>query len=157
MREWWLERTPREQTLLGAGLAVLLFLLVYLAVWEPLQRNLQTSQAQVEQLQADLAWMQAAAARRPGAQSTSSPATGESLASLIEQSVRRAELADRVKRIEARSREDVQIVFEAAPFDDLLLWLEALARQNAVRVAQASVDATPQAGLVNARLVLQRG
>ena len=156
MRDWWLERTPREQGLVAVGFALILLLFGYLAVWEPLQKRQQSSRTQVEQLRTDLTWMQATAARWPSTQAADSPATGESLASIIEQSVRRAGLTNRVKRIEARSRGDVQIVFEAVSFDDMLRWLSTLAQQNGVSVAQASVDATPQSGLVNARLVLQR-
>jgi type II secretory pathway component PulM len=156
MRDWWQTRSPREQALLLTGGAALLALLLYLSVWEPLQNARHSTRAQVEQLQTDLRWMQSASRR---IRSTPAPAANAaattSRASQIDQSVRQSQLSDYVQRIEARERENVQIIFEAVPFDDLVLWLGQLAQGYGVNIVQLSVDATPQSGRVNARIVLQ--
>ena len=60
-----------------------------------------------------------------------------------------------MQRIDARDREDVQIVFEAVPFDALVRWLDQLT-QSDVEVGQISIDSARQPGLVNARIVLRR-
>ncbi|MCB1717755.1 MAG: type II secretion system protein M [Candidatus Competibacteraceae bacterium] len=162
LREWWQQRNPREQLILLGSTLLLLTLLLYVSLWEPLQTSLHRARAQVTQLRDDLHWMQTAAARlqnNPRVSSPTAPAgttrSGNSIASHIDQSARQAGLSDYVQRIDARDREDVQIVFEAVPFDALVRWLDQLT-QSDVEVGQISIDSARQPGLVNARIVLRR-
>ena len=40
LREWWQQRNPREQLILLGSTLLLLTLLLYVSLWEPLQTSL---------------------------------------------------------------------------------------------------------------------
>jgi general secretion pathway protein M len=156
MQDWWQSRSPREQMLVLAAVGVLVLLGFYLAVWEPLQQARKSTQAQVEQLQADLRWMQAARSRLQATpQSATTASASTALPRVIEQSLSQAGLSKAVQRIDARERENIRVIFDAVAFDDLMLWLSDLRQRYGVSVAQLSVDAARLPGQVNARIVLQ--
>lgn len=164
LRQWWQQRNPREQLILLGSTLILVILLLYIGLWEPLQTGLQRARTQVMQLRDDLHWMQTATAGLQNKPRAGTPAAGtirgsNSIASHIDQSARQAGLSTYVQRIDARDREDVQIVFEAVPFDELIRWLGQLAQDYPdypVEVGQISIDSARQPGLVNARIVLRR-
>jgi len=55
--QWWRERAPREQALLGGGAVVLLLTVAYLMI-EPVLEERRRLAAEIPQLRQDLAWMQ---------------------------------------------------------------------------------------------------
>src|SRR5690606_41338663 len=66
---------PRERVILGAGALVLILVLAYVLIWEPLAQQRQQIREDISALSADLAWMQQVApqVRRRAAQQVSQP------------------------------------------------------------------------------------
>lgn len=156
MRIWWQQRNPREQGLLILALTAFIALSIYIGIWEPWQDRLNSKRAQIAQLQTDLNWLQAATSKFHAQLSSGAPVTAnQSLASIIEQSTANTTLKSTLQGIEARNQ-DIQIMFNAVPFDALLLWLQGLVQKHGISVKQANIESTLAAGKVNARLVLQR-
>jgi general secretion pathway protein M len=59
LHTWWRQRAPREQALLGAGLALVLVALLWALALAPALQTLRRHDARVAQLQATLGRMQA--------------------------------------------------------------------------------------------------
>lgn len=164
IQTWWLSRQPREQLMVALAGLVLVLAMSYVLVWEPLQKSIRTRQQQVLTLRDDLQWMQQAVRQLPA--STAIPATQanstntgthNSVASLLEQSVRKQNLQDYVDAINSRPDNNANISFKAVPFDQLIRWLDVLSQRYALEISQLSLDQTiARSGAVNAR-ILARG
>lgn len=162
MKEWLASREPRERAALIAGGIVLILVLVYALVWQPLHRELERNRALVQEQRQTLAWMEqaaeeVAALRARGASSaTEAPAAGQSLAGYVEQSARSANLGQHIARMEPGGRDGVQLTLKDAPFDSLITWLASLQGPGQPRATILSATRTEQPGLVNATLTLER-
>ena len=159
MRAWWDTREPREQRLLLIGGIIVALLLAWALVWYPLARSRDALRLRVEGQRADLAQMQALAARSSqlrgqGARSKVER-QGKSLLALADATARGAQLANVLKRVEPAGAKSVRVSFEAASFDAIADWLDGLARDFGVTASDFSADRSEGAGLVNARVTLQ--
>lgn len=164
MKAWFAALAPRERAMVIAVAMVVLIGLGYIGLWEPLaggvSRLEQSVQAQRELKQ----WMQQAAAdaqrfRASGGAAAQPSAPGEaprSLLSIVDQTVRDANLGTSVRRIQPEGQTIVRVVFEQASFDDVMIWLGTLQRGYGVSVADLAVDRQEQAGRVSARITLKR-
>lgn len=159
MKAWFAALESRERQLLLAGGAVLIVLLVYLGVWEPLQGKVRSLNQTVQDQQDTLAWMQGAVAQakalRASGPARGQLATGQSLLSLVDSSARARQLGGALKRVQPEGDRQVHIWMEAASFDALVDWLAELDRTQGVRVINSVIEAKESAGLVDARLVVE--
>src|SRR5690554_2523271 len=105
MNAWWAGLAPRERVILGAGVAVLVLLLLWLAIWEPLAKKRESLRTDISALSADLAWMQQVAGqvkRRAAQQQTqgNGATAGGSVLTLVEVSASAAGLRDSLERVQ---------------------------------------------------------
>lgn len=144
---WWQQLAAREQRLLLICLPVLLLGAFYWLIWQPLhqaqQRNAQALQQAEQQLvalqQAKPMLLQAGADLQR---------TGGSLAQIVSNSARSFNV--RVSRMQPQG-EQLQLVLEDAPYEQLLPWLHQLYYQNGVRLVQVDLAATDKSGVVRVR------
>ncbi|MCB0068948.1 MAG: type II secretion system protein M, partial [Caldilineaceae bacterium] len=78
--------------------------------------------------------------------------TGQALLSQVSQTAQRYNV--KPNRLQPEGTDGVSVWFDAAPFDNLVGWLEEEARQGVI-VRQISIDRQDQPGVVNARVVLR--
>ena len=163
MRSWWLTLNARERFLLIAGSVIVLLLLGYVLLWQPLQRQVADLQQQVEFQRDQLQWMQQAAAEIKRLQMrgnsralASQRATNLSLSTLIDQSAQQAGLAQALKRVEPQQNGNLNVRLEAVEFDGLLRWLHGLYQQHGVVIVNAVLNRQTVSGQVNVRLILQQ-
>ncbi|HHM04729.1 MAG TPA: type II secretion system protein M [Gammaproteobacteria bacterium] len=158
MKDWFLGLSPRERVMVAGGSALVLALMTYTLLWEPLVQDL----ARVEQAlaeQRDLkVWMQGAAeeVRRLRGRGAGGQADTRSLLAVVDNTARQARLSGAVKRIQPDGQARVRVTLEQASFDDLIQWLGTLEARKGVHVAELTVDRREQAGQVNARVTLRR-
>lgn len=159
MRARWNALAPREQQMLAVGAVVVVLLLGWALVWQPLA---QTRARLVQRVSADraaLASMRAAQSELPALSAAASRAAvdrqGKSLLALADASARSAGLGNALKRVEPASARSVRVSFEAANFDQLVGWIENLARDYGVEASDLSADRAEGMGLVNARVTLE--
>jgi general secretion pathway protein M len=158
VRQRWDALEPRERRVLALGAVVVLAVIGYLAVWEPLVQSRDEWRLRVAAAETDLAWMRGVApevlARRGTAPSATAP-DGRSLLARVDASVREAGLGAALLRVEPVAANQVRVTFEQAGFDALMRWLESLAQRHGTRVTEMSVQRADGVGVVDARLGLE--
>jgi general secretion pathway protein M len=161
MKEWWLTKTEREQLALVMGAAALLLFLLYLLAWQPFVDSVEQKQLQAESQQATLDWMrqnlpEILSLRKQG-RATGSAHTNEALMTLVDRTAKQNQLRQKIQRIKPKGDDKVQLWVEQAAFDSLLRWLGELSAKYGIQIESLNIDRQELPGIINARLVLQRG
>jgi general secretion pathway protein M len=158
LRQRWDALASRERGVLVAGAVVLLAVLAFVLVWEPLAQSRDALRTQVQAGEADLAWMRAAAPQvRERAANAPAPVSndGRSLLARADASAREAGLGNSLLRVEPVSDRQVRVYFQQAGFDPLMRWVEALSAQGSLRVGEFSARRAEGVGVVDANLSLE--
>ena len=157
MKDWFANLEPRERLMISSGGLVLLVLLLYLIIWEPVAGNYQALQDGVAEQKKTLLWMKQAAAELQVLRRRGSGAArglgGRSLLAVVDQSARSGGLGPSIKRIEPEGSKGVKVWLEGVAFDPMILWLGKITRTYQIETSLITIE--PQGGgRVNARLTL---
>jgi general secretion pathway protein M len=158
MKAWFESLDLRERRLLIGGGVLLLALLLYVAIWEPLVNKVDGLRASTVEQQAVLAEMRQMALevkRLGGGKRTVRPASGRSLLSLVDSTAKSARLGDALKRVQPDGEQRVQVWLEGVSFDQLVSWLVTLEQRQGVRAVSSVFEAKDESGRVDARLVFE--
>lgn len=143
---FWSDRSPRERVmLLGLGATMLAWLGIA-GIWQPLQAQRTALTAQIARYQA---------ATQTLANPTQAVATSDPRPTpvIITESAATFQLA--IRRLQPTG-DQVQIVLEDAPFEAVLLWIETLTTDNALRLQSLDLVRRPAPGVVAATLTVQQ-
>lgn len=157
MSAWWRQLNQRQQRLVMIAAAILLVLLVYVQVWEPLAEARQAQREQVAHNQALLDWLSALTpvAEQMRAQgSARRDLGGRSLLGLSDETARAAGLAGALTRIEPAGQNQVRVWLDGAEFLATMNWLQQMSLDYPVEIVQLSVDRAQRTGQVNVRVTL---
>jgi general secretion pathway protein M len=146
MNALWSDRTPRERVmLLGLG-AVTLFWLAIAGIWQPLlaQRAALTNQ---------IARYDRAAEMLASPVQAVAPTDPRAVPVIITESAATFQLT--IRRLQPTG-DQVQIVLEDAPFEGVLLWIEALTTDHALQLQSLALTRRPAPGVVAATLTVAR-
>lgn len=159
MKQWWSGLNTREQRVVLAAAGVMLILVIYLFVWQPLVKERARLQISVEKLRDDTAWMKQASrqvkALRGSGAVTRQPVT--SLLGVINATARPVLKGAEIKRVEEDRSAGVRVWIESVAFDDMVIWLGDLKRRYNIDATSVSAERIPKPGRVNVRLILQVG
>ncbi|MCG8015431.1 MAG: type II secretion system protein M [Candidatus Thiodiazotropha sp. 'RUGA'] len=160
MKQWWLSKTPQEHLAMIVGGTAVLLLLIYLIVWRPFQQSLEQKALLVKSQESTLQWMKDNAdlvknmrSNQPG----KGAASNEALLTLVDRTAKRVQLRQQIKRIKPQGDDSVQLWVEQASFDTLIRWLGQMTQEHALNIESLNIDRQDAPGLINARVVLQRG
>ncbi|MEX0899964.1 MAG: type II secretion system protein M [Gammaproteobacteria bacterium] len=156
MKTWFLGLAPRERLLIGGAAGAVVLLLAYLLVVEPLQQRRAVLERGVVAQRELLAWMRDAVVPLRGNTSAPADSRGQSLFAVVDRSARATVLAGALQRVQPEGQGNVRVWFNDAPFDDLVRWIATLQREHGITVNTLSVERVDTAGLVNARVTLER-
>jgi type II secretory pathway component PulM len=147
-----------RRKLLLASAAVLAAFILYGSLLPSLYIKNSELRRQVSQALTDAEWMRSAAdeARRLRQSQSGSRSASISMLTAINQSASSA-FGTTIKRIEENKQGSVQIWFEHAVFDELVLWLDKLEADNSIQARLVVIDKTVYPGRVNARILLEAG
>lgn len=158
LARWYagLARRERRLVAIGGGLAVLLIL--FLVVVQPVVAAHNRLASQVRNERTLLSWLNEAQARLQAA----GPATaslghlppGQSVFAAVSSAAKSGPVAGSVQRVEQAADGGARLTVKAASFDDLVRWLENLARNDGITVAQATIQQAESPGTVDATLTL---
>lgn len=156
---WWNQLSPRDRRVLLVGGIVVAIFLVWSFVWHPLSSEQDRLTTRLDNAKRDLAFVRVAEAevdrlRNAGVRSRADR-QGKSLLALADVSARGAGLEGFLKRLEPVGSNSVRASFEFASFDQLISWVENLARDYGVQITDFSADRVDATGLVNARITLE--
>lgn len=160
MKQWWLSKTPQEHMAMIVGGTAVLILLLYLIIWRPFEQDLEKKILLVDSQKATLQWMQGnldLIKRMGSKQGKNGSPSNEALLTLVDRTAKRAQLRQQIKRIKPQGDNGVQLWVEEVSFDILIRWLGQMTQDHALDIESLNIDRQDGAGLVNARVVLQRG
>lgn len=144
---WWRGLQKREQQLLSVAAVVCAIGLFYALVWQPLQQNRSSQQLAAQTAEEQLVWLKA---RLP--QLAAAPAgSGGNLNDKVAQSSRQFDI--KVSRMQPKN-EQLDLMLEDLPFENLLRWLAHLQAEQGVQLVQLEVSETDNAGVVRVRRLL---
>lgn len=159
MKTWWAGLAPRERATVTGGLAVLIVLVLWLGVWEPIAESRAELKREVATLSAELAWMEQVSdqVRRRVAQgpaNNGASAAGGSVLTLVEVAANASGLKSDIERVQPEGQ-GARLWFDEVGFDRLVAWLGQLEQRHGLRVSQLAVDARGEAGMVSARVLVE--
>jgi len=142
----WSDRTPRERVMLAALAGVVLLWVAFAGIWQPLQ-------AQRTALTAQIARYQTAAQMLANPAQVTAPTDPRAIPVVITDSAAAFDLA--IRRLQPTG-DGVQVVLEDAPFDAVLLWIDALTTDHALNLQSFDLIRRPAPGVVAATLTVVR-
>lgn len=144
MNAFWVDRTPRERVmLLGLGMVMVTWL-AFAGIWQPVQ-------AQRAALTSQIARYQTAAQMLANPSQITSPTDARPVPVIITESAATFQLT--IRRLQPTG-DQVQIVLEDAPFEAVLLWIEALTMDHALQLQSLDLIRRPAPGVVAATLTV---
>jgi general secretion pathway protein M len=156
--ELWSGLAERERRLAQAGIVLVSVTLVYLLLWEPIDKELTRLRTAVPEKQLALARMQAQAAQiQPLRGRAAQPPAAGAILGVIDQSASARGLRGQISKLEADGQNGAQLTIEAVSFNGLAAWLAELQEANAITIDQASLDAHTKPGQVSGKLRLRVG
>ncbi len=157
LRQWLANLAPRERNFVYGAAAVAGVALLYAGVALPIGHVRAKQAARVERKTADLAWMQQAAPRVSAMAATGGAGSKESLVVLVDRTGRQSGLGSTIRDQSPNGQNGLRLRLEGAPFDAMITWLASLQLRFGINVSDASIDAGPALGLVNASITLTHG
>jgi len=159
IKQWFNSLPSKEQWMVSGTGALIVITLFYLIVWEPIHVDLNTEQQKKQSQQEVLTWMQNASVEVKSLRSSggvtirdkNKPAT-----LVIEQTIMNAGLKPSVKKIESSGKNGARVTLNDAPFNQIMVWLNTLAKHNGILVVSANIERSDKTGKANARLTLER-
>jgi len=149
MKERWLQLNLREQRLVIAMGVVVLFFILYSAIWAPLNSNIDAANKKIDRQQALLTWVQESTVQYKSAAGASRANNSNgSLSSLVNRTASRQQIS--IARMQPQGL-DLQVWIDEVPFDHLLVWLEQLSTQEGISVKAIDITNAQQAGVVKIR------
>ena len=158
MKEYWMNLSASERRTLSIGGGVLVLVLIYALVWQPVASSAEQWRKSVKDKEAFVVWMNNAVLEAKAMRKSAKPtASGnrQSLLALVDQMARRSKLGPALKRVEPKGTNEVRVRLENASFDDVMKWLTQLQKTRSVGVESISLDKEDQPGLVSATLTLK--
>ena len=161
MKEWFNGLEANERRMLVGGGALLLVMLFYVGLWEPLHNKVDSLRVSTAKQEAELSWMRSAAQevkqlRGRGGQ-RAKPANGQSLLTLVDRTAKTGRLGTALKRVQPDGDNKVRVWLEAASFDDTVRWLTTLETRHGISAVSSVFQALENSGQVDARLVFESG
>lgn len=151
---WYATLAPRDQRVLQIG-AVAVVLILLVAVFLPLHRNLDEAGTELAERQADLDWMrQVAPALTAAGPAPIAPASKESLGVVVDSSAREAGLGKSLTASNQTAAGGLRLQLDNAEFNAMAAWLARLSSQHGIHIESASITSTKSPGLVNATVQL---
>ncbi len=154
--EIWGGLAERERRLAQIGVVLVSLTLIYLLVWEPVDKELTRLRTAVPEQQLGLARMQALATQiQPLRGRAAQPPAAGQLLGAVEQSATARGLRGQISKLDADGQNAVLLTVEAMSFNSLAAWLVELQEASAIVVDQASLDAHAKPGQVSGKLRLR--
>lgn len=158
VRDWLAGLEQRERHLVISGAVLLIIMILYVAIWEPLTSSVEKLRATARDQQTALVWMKQASSeirRLRGSQGRKALASGQSLLTLVDSTAKSSGLGGAMKRVQPDGENKVRVWMEGASFDEVIRWLVQLESSHGVGIESSVFELKENAGRVDARLVLE--
>jgi type II secretory pathway component PulM len=148
----------REKAIVAVALLVVILLGVHAFVIEPYQERVAILHQDIEQQNSDLVWMKSVVARLPAAgvaSSVSNQAISGTLASFIDQVVRRQGLREQLSQISPIGNDEIRMRYKAVDFNRLVGFIAQI-NGSGLEVKDIRILPADIPGIVDSNIVLVR-
>ncbi len=160
LNRWFHSITKKEQWIVSGTAVFVVITLFFLIVWEPLHQGLESEQIKQTTQNKNLMWMQKAEAEvkalRSAGTRTNIRDKNKPTTLVIEQAINNAGLKTNVDKIESSGKNGARVILNEVSFNQMLVWLNTLAKHNGIHVTSANIERTSATGKTNARLTFER-
>jgi general secretion pathway protein M len=156
MREWFLERPPRERLLLGGGAAAAAIIILWSFVWLPVRNGAADLRETVDEKAQTLVDLRRAEALQSASTGRPARASDESLVLLVDSTAQALGLSGAFTRTRPDGADAISVSFQNAAFDALVDWLVTLEQSHGVAVESASLNGARDQGRVSGQVFLRR-
>lgn len=146
---WWEARAPREQVLLAVMGGVIALWLGVIAIWQPLQAARVGRGEQILRHERALSVLQS----QPVAAAPVIVPDDRPLNVVVTETAAAFQLT--IRRLEPEGAR-VRVLLDEVPFDSVILWLDALQRDQGLTIPELEMTRRPAPGVVNVVLALER-
>jgi general secretion pathway protein M len=147
LARYFATKSPRERLLMGALAAAVLIWLAVTQIVQPLQAHRRDMAARIPRIERALARLQAAP------EALAAPPDSRATPAILTEAA--DTFALKISRLQPQGS-GAQLTLEDAPFDSVLLWIEALQRDDALRLMDLTLTRRPAPGVVGATLTMER-
>lgn len=143
LKKHWLELQARERLVLGWGSVIVVGILLYALLFQPLYRALAHMESALPGLRSNLVWMRQTDKLIDGGLSSVQVIDGasDSLLSVIESSARRAKVRKAIqKMVPDQKSKEVRVTLEDVEFNSWLIWVDTLYKENGVDITQLTAE-----------------
>lgn len=152
----WERASPRERAMLGATSLVIIAALGWTLVWQPMTTDIARMQRDNARSHAVLAASRAQVAALAALARDAKPAPGNDTRAAVERVIAERGLRPALSSIDIQDGR-VRVLFNSVRFETLAATLDALARTDGVRLADAVLTTRVEPGTVRAELAFVRG
>lgn len=154
MKEWFESLAPRERIILLVGGLLLVPILLWAMLWEPMKSSLNTLHTDVRNDRELLSWMQQSSqiilAKKSSGEQTKNKHV--SLINAIESTARQGGLRKSITSLDPQGDKKINLRIQDAVFNDLVVWQGRLEREFSIHAVQLNITPTSKPGRVNARI-----
>lgn len=150
VHQWWQSLQQREQRLVLICAVVISLFLFYWVVWQPVHQSKALNERALQQAEQQLVWLHSVLPQLQQS-GVSIERTSGSLSQILTSSARQHGI--RVSRMQPQN-EQMQLVLDDVPFEQLIRWLHDLHYQHGLRLVNLDVSLSNQPGIVQVRRIL---
>lgn len=158
MRDWFESLAPRERTLVLGGGVLLILILFWALVLQPLSSRVGQLSERVESKRSTLSWMSVAATEIAAAGEIAAGAgdPDQSLVVVIDRTARQSGLGQSITRNQPVGEDGIRVRMEGAPFDTVVDWLGQLQSGYGLSLESATFERASANGTVTASITLRQ-
>jgi general secretion pathway protein M len=153
--DYWDNLAPRERNLLAAGLLVLLPLLLYFYLWQPLSTDRARLTGRVEQLRGQLAQLRADSEEIKRLRAQAPIRSAQTLEATAHLAASRFLMNDKQITLSPQGNDRLTVTMEGVAFDTWVRWIGELNVQG-ISLTACKVEALPVPGQVRVKATLVR-
>ena len=156
LTRWWERASPRERAMVGAAALVVSAALGWALIWQPMTADIARLQRDNARDHAVLAAARAQAADLVALSRESKSLPGTDTRAAVERVIAERGLRPALSSIDIQDGR-VRVLFNSVRFETLAATLDALARADGVRLADAVLTTRVEPGTIRAELTFVRG
>jgi general secretion pathway protein M len=153
--DYWDSLAPRERNLLAAGLLILLPLVLYFYLWQPLSTDRARLAGRVEQLRGQLAQLRTDSEEIKRLRAQTPTRSAQTLGATAHLAASRFLMTDKQITLTPQGSDRLNVTMEGVAFDTWVRWIGELNIQG-VSLTACKVEALPAPGLVRVKATLAR-
>jgi general secretion pathway protein M len=157
MRDWFDSLQARERLFVITAAGFLVFAVLYLGVWMPLDRGQKSLALSVDNWKSALLQLRPLKSQLQTTASAQAADRNQSLVVIIDNTLRKRGLYGALQRSQPTANNGIRVEFENVAFDVLVVWLGDLSSNYGLQVQSGSFsNPRDSEGRVNSTLTLER-